>query len=165
MLQVPPHLRNRKARRERDARRGRMGESRYNALVKELARVIRLAFEAGATGSLWGLEGPLRAGLRSDLCLQGWGWQSADLAARDVLEDAFRLAGAIRPTWNEGQPEWTIEAGTLVERTFCANCRKPLPDGRPKFCSDLCQSAFNRRLNFRKAASEDVAVKLAIGTI
>lgn len=163
MLMVAPHLTSKRERRARDARRGRMGEGRYNALVKELARVIRLAFEAGATGSLWGLEGPLRAGIRSDLCLQGWTWNSADLMARDVLEDAFRAAGAlVRPTWNEGQPEWTIEAGTLIERTRCANCHKPLPEGRPKFCSDLCASAMHLRIGRIKRANEAVALDLAV---
>ncbi|MFC5737716.1 hypothetical protein [Sinirhodobacter huangdaonensis] len=163
MLQLPPHLINRKERRARDARRGRMGEQRYNALVVELARVIRLAFQAGATGSLWGLEGPLRAGIRSDLCLQGWGWSAADLMAREVLEDAFRKAGAmIRPTWNEGQPEWTIEAGTLIERTRCARCGKELPETRHKFCSDLCASAMHMRVRRIKEANEETALDMAV---
>lgn len=162
MLQLPPHLINRKERRARDARRGRMGEQRYNALVVELARVIRLAFQAGATGSLWGLEGPLRAGIRSDLCLQGWGWSAADLMARDVLEDAHRIAGAIRPTWNEGQPEWTIEAGTLIERTRCANCGKELPEGHFKFCETRCQNSYNKRLGRLRSAQEDEAVRIAV---
>ena len=163
MLMEAPHLTSKRERRARDARRGRMGEGRYNALVKELARVIRLAFEAGATGSLWGLEGPLRAGIRSDLCLQGWTWETADLMARDVLEDAFRAAGAlVRPTWNEGQPEWTIEAGTLIERTRCANCHKPLPEGRPKFCSRLCSTTYNGRLSDMRHATEEQALRMAI---
>lgn len=162
MLQLPPHLINRRERRARDARRGRMGEQRYNALVKELARVIRLAFQAGATGSLWGLEGPLRAGIRSDLCLQGWGWSAADLMAREVLEDAFRKAGAIRPTWNEGQPEWTIEAGTLIERDRCARCYKPLPDGKHKFCSRLCKDSHHAHIATIKQANEDRALDLAV---
>jgi len=34
MLQLPAHLINRKERRARDARRGRMGEARYNARHK-----------------------------------------------------------------------------------------------------------------------------------
>lgn len=166
MLQLPAHLINRKERRARDARRGRMGEARYNAVAKELARVIRLAFQAGATGSLWGLEGPLRAGIRSDLCLQGWRWAEADKMAREVLEDAFRIAGPmIRPTWNEGQPEWTIEAGTLIERTHCARCFKPLPDGNHKFCSDLCRASFHAQIARRKSWTEQNALDLAVRTI
>lgn len=164
MLQLPAHLINRKERRARDARRGRMGEARYNALAKEMGRVIRLAFQAGATGSLWGLEGPLRAGIRSDLCLQGWRWAEADKMAREVLEDAFRIAGAlVRPTWNEGQPEWTIEAGTLIERTRCARCHKPLPEGNRKFCSRLCNATYNSHLSRMRHADAETAVRMAIG--
>ncbi|WP_374292754.1 hypothetical protein [Paenirhodobacter enshiensis] len=163
MLMVPPKsISAKRDRKERDARRGRSGEGRYNGLVKELARVIRLAFEAGATGSLWGLEGPLRAGIRSDLCLQGRTWETADLMTRDVLADAFRLAGArMRPTWNEGQPEWVIHEGLLIERTRCARCHGPLPEGRKKFCSDLCAKNYHSRLSDYRYADEDRAIKMA----
>ena len=92
-------------RRERDARRGRLGPGRFDALAKELVGVIRLAFEAGATATLFGLEGPLRHAIRSDLCLQGWRWTDANAMARDLMDDAFRRVNATRPTWNEGQLE------------------------------------------------------------
>lgn len=93
-------------RRERERLRGRLGRARFDALAGELARLIRLAFAAGDTGSLFGLEGPLRHGIRSDLCLAGWRWETADAMARDLLEEAFRRARAVRPDWYEGQPEW-----------------------------------------------------------
>lgn len=152
-------------RRERDAMRGRLGVARYNALAAELARAIRLAFETGATATLFGLEGPLRHGIRSDLCLQGWRWADADTMARDLMDEAFRTVHAIRPTWNEGQPEWVIEAGTLIDRTFCVCCHKPLPDGRPKFCSDLCKRSHHSRLSALRQADEETAVTMAIGSI
>ena len=122
MLMVPPPLRAKEHRRIRDARRGKLGPGRFDNLVRALARVIRLAFEARATASFWGLEGPLRAGIRSDLCLQGWRWRDADDMARELLAEAFRVVRATRPTWNEGQPEWAIPANTLIERTRCARC-------------------------------------------
>lgn len=149
-----------KQRQERDARRGRLGSGRFNALAKELADMVRLAFEAGATGSLWGLEGPLRAGIRSDLCRMGWRWSDADGMARELLEDAFRRARAVRPSWNEGQPEWTIEAGTLIERTRCVRCGKPLPEGNHKFCDQLCSWSHHARLVFLRQATEDQVVKV-----
>lgn len=158
-------VKRKQIRNERDAMRGRLGKGRFDALVKELVAVIRLAFEAGATGSLFGLEGPLRAGIRADLCRQGWNWQDADDMAREMLNEAFRAARAIRPGWDEGQPEWAIHAGTLIERTFCANCHAPLPDGKRKFCDRLCHSAFHGRLTRRKQAQDDRAVSLAIRSI
>ncbi|CAM3862387.1 hypothetical protein [Paracoccus yeei] len=162
MLQMPLHLINRRARRAHDARRGRLGEARYNMLVQELARVIRLAFEAGDTGSLFGLEGPLRAGIRSDLCRQGWGWNSADLAARDMLDDAFRVVRAIRPTWNQGQPDWTTEAGTLIGRACCVRCHKGLPEGHHKFCSRICAQSHSAHLGRLRDASENAALDMAV---
>jgi hypothetical protein len=154
-----------RVRSERDARRGKLGRGRYATLVREMAAVIRLAFEAGATASLFGLEGPLRHGIRSDLCLQGWPWKLADLMAREMLEDAFRTVNATRPSWNEGQLEWTIEAGTLIDRTRCVRCHGPLPEGRPKFCSDLCKTSHHSDLSDLRAADEDRAIRIAMRLI
>lgn len=160
-----PANRRKRERQERDARRGELGPGRYSALVRDLAGTIRLAFEAGATASLFGLEGPLRHGIRADLCLQGWPWVKADLMAREMLHDAFRAARAVRPSWDEGQQEWAIHAGTLIERTRCVRCHGPLPEGHYKFCSSTCASSLSHRLARIKKAQEDRAVKLAIRLI
>ena len=148
--------------RERDALRGRMGNGRFHAMVKDLAALVRLVFQAGETASIFGLEGPLRAGLRADFCLQGWGWTSADLMARDLLAEVFQFVGAARPDWYEGQPEWTINAGTLIERTRCVRCHKPLPEGHYKFCSRLCNTSHASLMYGKRQANEDHAVWLAI---
>lgn len=163
---VKSEARKRKlARQQRDARRGRLGRGRYDALVKELVAVSRLAFETGGIGSPFGLEGPLRQGIRSDLCLQGWRWADADLIALEMLDDTFREMRVARPDWDEGQLEWAIHAGTLIERTRCVRCHAPLPEGHFKFCSNICGASHHQRLAYRKAAQRDVAVKLAIRSI
>jgi len=148
-------------RRERDRQRGRLRKQRFEALADELARVIKLAFAAGDTGSLFGLEGPLRAGIRSDLCLAGWQWETADLMARDLLAAAFKRARAVRPSWYEGQPDWVIHEGLLIERERCVRCGKRLPDGHKKFCSRLCADAHFQRMAVLRKGSEDVVVKIA----
>ncbi len=157
-----PALKRKQERRDRDARRGRLGPGRFDAQVKELVAVIRWAFDAGAIGSLFGLEGPLRHAIRADLCLQGWRWRDADDMAREVMDEALRAVRAIRPTWNEGQPEWTIPANTLIERTRCVRCHKPLPEGHHKFCGVLCASAHGKRLASIREADEARAVLMAI---
>lgn len=162
MLQLPPYLINGSERRARDARRARMGQERYKALVLDLVRVIRLAFESGATASAFGLEGPLRAEIRSALCLQLWRWHQADAFALLALQDAFRTVRAVRPSWNEGQREWTIEAGTLIERTRCARCHKKLPDRHHKFCSKICSSSHAARMHRFREADEETAVRMAV---
>lgn len=137
-------------------------QSRADMFAARVARTIRVAFEDGDIASKFGLEGPMRAAIRADLCRQGWTWQESDQTAREVLHRAFRMLNAQRPCWDEGQLEWTKEAGTLIERVTCANCHKPLPEGRPKFCSSLCKSAHYNRVGAMKAANEDRAIHMAI---
>lgn len=165
MLVMTPEARRmmRKERnRERDALRGQVGAGRFQALVGDLVGAVRLAFETEQTASIFGLEGPLRAGLRADFCRQGWGWNTADMTARELLAEVFARIGAERPTWNEGQPEWAIEAGTLIERTRCVRCHAPLPEGHYKFCSRLCNTSHAAFMHRKRQASEDQAVWLAI---
>lgn len=165
MLVMTPEARRmmrRERNRERDALRGQVGKGRFQAIVKDLAQLVQLVFQAGETASIFGLEGPLRAGLRADFCRQGWGWASADLTARSLLIEAFASVGAERPDWYEGQPEWTIEAGTLIERTRCVRCQAPLPEGHYKFCSRLCNTSHAAHMHRKRQASEDLAVHLAV---
>lgn len=150
---------------ERDARRKRLGQRRFHDLVMNLAGLMRLTFEAGETGSLFGLEGPLRAAIRADLCRAEWGWRDADALARDLLDEAFKAIRATRPAWNEGQLEWTVHAGTLIERTRCVRCHKPLPEGHFKFCGAVCQSAHWQQVSRMKDASEDAATLMAVRSI
>lgn len=144
-------------RRERDARRGRLGPGRFESMVTRLAGVIRISFQAGETSSLFGLEGPLRHDIRADLCRQGWRWKDADDIARELLEHAFRRVRANRPSWNEGQPEWTRHAGTLIGHTICIRCKKPLPEGKFKFCCNLCAKAHGSMLERIRKANEGEA--------
>lgn len=154
-------LRRKQQRRERDARRGRLGKGRFDNLVRELAGLSRLAFQAGAVGSLFGLEGPLRHQIRSDLCLQGWEWKEADDMARELLGMAYMALRAKRPDWDEGQPEWAIATNILIERTRCVRCHAQLPEGHWKFCSDLCKSGHHVRNGAIRRASEDEALRIA----
>src|SRR3546814_17904097 len=67
----------------------------------------------------------------SDVC-------SADLLAAAIVEDALRKVGAQRPTWQQGQPEWTQEGVIYIQRTRCIRCRWKLPPGHRNSCSQLC---------------------------
>lgn len=148
----------------RDPRLKRITRSRQNSIVTNLVGLVWDVFQAGETASLWGLEGPLRAGLRADLCRQSWKWRDADAATRALLEEVFAKAGAERPSWYEGQPEWTIEAGTLIERTRCVRCHGPLPEGHYKFCSRICNTSHATFIAKLRQASEDQAVHMAVNS-
>ncbi|MFD1482994.1 hypothetical protein [Paracoccus nototheniae] len=153
-------LRNER-RRERDGLRGRLGKDRSEAIVAGLRRIMRHEFVEGRTATLFGLEGPMRHAMRETLCLQGWQWADADDTARQLVAAALASLWAIRPTWNEGQPEWTIEQGTLIARTRCARCQAPLPEGHYKFCSRLCSTAFNSWLSNMRRAEESNVMQIA----
>lgn len=140
----------------------RFNRRRKNTIAGEVAGVIRLSFQAGEIASLFGLEGPLRSAMRADLCMRGWQWSDADQAARDVVATAHSLLGAERPDWYEGQPEYVIAPGVLIERTRCAWCHKRLPEGRPKFCSDTCKSAYKGRVFRLRSATDEKAAEIAV---
>ncbi|MDN5872797.1 MAG: hypothetical protein L0H29_00240 [Sinobacteraceae bacterium] len=144
---------------------GKFSRRRQQGISGDVAGVIRLAFAAGEIASLFGLEGPLRASLRADLCLRGWGWLDAHRAAVDIVNSALMFLGAERPCWNEGQREWTIEAGTLIERTRCIKCHKPLPEGHFKYCGYLCGDAHRHQITALKEGNEKTVLTMAIKTM
>ncbi len=132
---------------ERDAARAKLAKQRAETIVAHLCALTRLALEAGRVTTPLSYEALFRRVIRSQLCLQGWRWQAADETAQAVVDVVFAILQVKRPTWNEGQPEWTIESGTLIERTRCARCHKPLPDGHYKFCSSVCKVTYHSILS------------------
>lgn len=92
-------------------------------------------------------EGIIRHGITSTLCLEGWRWQVADICAAEIVAKALDRIGAVRPTWDQGQPEYVYDG--LIERTRCLRCGFGIPEERRawhggwgvKFCSDLCAKA------------------------
>lgn len=108
---------------------------------------------------MFGLEGPLRASLRASLCLQGWALSDADEVARRVLSGAFLCLCVKRPGWEEGQSEFVVHGGTLIERTRCVRCGNGLPDGHRKFCGRLCADAHHSAIDRAKAVDEYARAK------
>lgn len=106
-------------------------------------------------------EGPCRHGIRASLCLQGWNWAEADAAAHEIVTGALNIAGAKRPTWKEGQPEWTQDGALPILRERCIRCRSPLPEGHYKFCSKVCSDGYHADRNNAHAAAVRLAARLA----
>ena len=149
MTPLAAKMQRKLARQENATGKDRLGRRRFETCAADVAEVIRLAHAEGATSSLFGLEGPLRHGIRSDLCLQGWRWAVADATAKDVVDDALRRVGAVRPRWKEGQPEWT-DAGVIRDtRLRCAQCDAPLEIGQKAFCSRRCADSHRARLAYQ----------------
>lgn len=114
-------------------------------------------------------EGATRHGLRSSLCLQGWPWLDADAAAKDVVDAALRQIGAVRPTWQQGQFNYTDDSA--IEHTRCANedCGKPVAMGENgrwrKYCSSECLGRHHAkmadRFGFKRTRAEYLAFHAA----
>jgi len=141
---------------------GRLAHARGRQLtVGTRSRYIRALVPIMRRGepTIFALEGPFRAYVRARLCLKGWHWRAADDAADDVVTAALNRAGAQRPPWKEGQPEWTQDGAVLQERTRCVNCGAPLPEGHRKFCGTLCGDSFHQRVYRAVKAREVAALK------
>lgn len=119
--------------------------SRRAIIVAAICQVIREDWREGRNPTLLNHEGALWAALRSGLCLEGLPWAEADHEARDMLQLAFAKTGAKRPTWQQGQREFT-EAGVIREtRLRCAQCDAPLEPEQKTFCSRRCADAHKAR--------------------
>ena len=150
MLVMSPAMAARIARESLKAQRRKLKAQR-EALASALVLVLRDHREAGAP-SWFTLEGPAVAVIRAQLCLERWPWSAADWAARDVVGEALARVGAERPSWAEGQPEFTQGGIIRTERTSCAECGKPLPEGHKLFCSKRCGDAARSRRHHQAKA-------------
>lgn len=123
-------------------------QSRRIAIVQAVAEIARSDWRSGITETLMAYEGVLIAAIRSDLCLSGIGWIGAHEAASEVVAEGLTKAGAKRPSWREGQPEWTDGGVIRSQRLRCANCEGLLEDGQRTFCCKTCFDAHRARLRY-----------------
>jgi hypothetical protein len=85
-------------------------------------------------------------GMRQGLCMNGYDWRRADWQAHEIVAEGLRLLGAERPTWEEGQLQYTDPPDV------CTWCKRPFSEEqmqgarRPRFCSPECaRVAIQRR--------------------
>lgn len=143
------YARHQEARRPKEKVDRRLRAGQRTKMIDALAPILRRAEPTPFV-----LEGPLRAHLRARLCLKGWGWKDADRAAEDVVGATLNRIGATRPSWKQGQPEYTQDGITVVQRMTCTNCGARLPDGHTKFCSPVCATNFHSRLSYMNKTYE-----------
>jgi hypothetical protein len=114
----------------------RLRPDRRTAIRDALAALMR---EVAPTPFV--VEGPGRAGVRARLCTAGWRWGQADAEAAAIIESALKKVGAKRPTWQQGQSEYTQEGHAPILRERCKRCAKPLPEGALRYCGPVCAKA------------------------
>ena len=138
-------LARKERKRARRAARARIEFVGREGAIRLMVELIRADWLDGHTPTLLNHEGALVAAVRAMLCLRSLPWAVADAEARDAVSEALRKAGGKRPSWQEGQPEFT-EAGVIREtRVSCANCGKPLDVGQKLYCSRTCGDAARHR--------------------
>jgi predicted nucleic acid-binding Zn ribbon protein len=116
--------------------------------VRKLSRHRRIAIQdalaemmKAAEPTQFALEAPSRCGLRVALIFDGWTWGQADAEAALLVMAALDMAGARRPNWQQGQPEFCQDGHVPQTRERCVRCAKPLPEGHFKYCGKVCAQA------------------------
>lgn len=92
------------------------------------------------------------AGLRSGLCLKGYGFARSETEAYALVADGLRILGAKRPTWEQGQREY------VDPRENCAWCGGPKDEFQTvsRFCSPRCASLAVMHRGYEDKARDDV---------
>jgi hypothetical protein len=128
----------------RKAKWPKLTEARQERITRSAVEILR-----SGRSSKFEFEGPALAGVRSALCLEGWPFAAAEHTARSVIDRALNILGAVRPTWHQGQTDYTYEG--LIHRTRCIRCSGRLPDRllqysggqMSSYCSEACRAAEN----------------------
>ncbi|PRX11227.1 UNVERIFIED_ORG: hypothetical protein BCL66_102188 [Martelella mediterranea] len=147
------------------ARAGYAGEEPKRKLVeKKRKRLLSHDKRKAAVGRLatildgyylskFQYEASCRHGVRSALCLQGYGWADADAEAALLVEEALKTIGAKRPRWEEGQKYYS------VSKDYCARCGGSMDGAHGRFCSVECARAtLNDRAGSDKRHQDRVIV-------
>ena len=127
----------------------KMNGDRKKRLVAETCIILK-------TGepTHFAFEASCRHGLRSALCLEGWAWVDADKTAAEIVSAALMIIGARRPTWQQGQPEWTQQGAVAEVRDTCKRCARELPEGHKKWCSMQCAQAEKQARLYQRRKEE-----------
>lgn len=86
-------------------------------------------------------EGTMRHGLRSALCSKGERWDRADIEADLIVQESLNTLGAQRPSWEQGQPEYSLS------EEYCHWCYRIMPEEHflgtrsYRFCGVECARA------------------------
>ena len=125
---------------------GKLNRDRRKHFISTIAAILR---EGEPTP--FAHEAACRHGLRIRLIFEAWGWADADALSADIVATALRMVGARRPTWYQGQPEYTQEGYAPTLTAHCRRCHKPLADPETSagwntsFCSNACRRSSQRR--------------------
>lgn len=109
-------------------------------------------------------EAPIRHGLRAALCLEGYEWKRADAEAAAIVADVLSSLHAKRPSWDEGQRQYTIP------REDCNWCGGPLDaedmvTRAKRFCSVECARSAVFYRDYEAHRAQDETARAALGIL
>jgi hypothetical protein len=125
-----------------------------NHLIAKLADTLR-TFRS----TPFEFEGACRQGVRSGLCLSGVPWARGDIEAERLVGAALNQIGAKRPTWEEGQPNYTIAPEN------CSWCHGSVPEDAIRgehshnYCSEVCARSALEHRAFSERSNRDAAYR------
>lgn len=120
-----------------------VGDKQRAALVDVIARYL-----SQWQASPWQYEAPARKILRDYLLRQGHPWPQSDLEADKIVQAALSRNGhAVRPSWDQGQPELTRVAGLCLQCGGDIKSRNGVP-ASAFFCEPVpprvsCEARYN----------------------
>lgn len=124
---------------------------RRATLVDVIAVMAFEAWRDGTNPTALTYEGVFWAALRSGLILHhGLSWAVAHAEAGQIVGEGLRKAGGKRPSWREGQREFTDQGVIRDTRERCAQCEAPLEVGQKTFCSSRCASSHKAKLAYQR---------------
>ena len=135
-----------------------LNRDRRRHLVAKVAGIL-----ANGEPTKFAREAACRHALRSAFVLAGWQWSQADDVAAEIVAAAFRQLGVQRPTWKEGQPEFTQDGFAPILRTRCVHCGGRLPEEDRKFCSEICSKVHHYRLGVIRNGEETAIFAVIMG--
>ncbi|MER9199664.1 hypothetical protein NKH74_10645 [Mesorhizobium sp. M0933] len=128
---------------------------KQEVIVDRLATILK-----SSNVSVFQYEAPARHGLRQAMLAKGFAWQRSDDEAHRLISAAFHRIGAVRPTWQQGQREYTIA------RENCSWCRGELDDEQiarnERFCCGEHAKAAVQLRDYETRAMDDEIGRRAV---
>lgn len=84
------------------------------------------------------------AGMRSALCLKGIAWSDADAQVREIVRYAYKQLGFVRPTYDQGQREYTERDGVCVWCKVEISTEGSAYGRTGRFCSSMCAESMRQ---------------------
>lgn len=128
------------ARRRKEQKLARNAERKR---IEQLAAIVADVLNRAPTRyTPFHFEGDCRHAVRVVFIFAGKSWPIADFLAAEIVQRGLAQLGAVRPTWDQAQPEYALRSYAALGRASCAHCGEPVERETSlavAYCSRECQ--------------------------